>query len=239
LRKLHVTQILDERQSAQGKLIVEVKASGLGLVGDIDQVIALKPEGFDITQITDPGVSVGKFDADADPTAVASERTWLVTLQAKPGATPAAIFRFAKSARDDAEMTYQRYVDADLATVGEEVPLDHKYAGRDWRWAWWVGATALALAMVGFLLVRALRRAKRQTIDETRLPRTLTAFSVSGLLYDIQRNGQLDAGQREELDRAIARLERRYFAEQANGDGEIDLRQIAETWLRRAEALKP
>src|SRR5262249_11193991 len=48
IRKLQITQTLDERQADQRKLVLEVKAAGLGLLGELDQLLALNPEGFEV-----------------------------------------------------------------------------------------------------------------------------------------------------------------------------------------------
>ena len=43
--KLQLTQTLDERQAAQGKLIVEIKAAARGLIPDLDQLVSLNQPG--------------------------------------------------------------------------------------------------------------------------------------------------------------------------------------------------
>jgi hypothetical protein len=64
------------------------------------------------------------------------------------------------------------------------------------------------------------------------MPDPVTAFSVLGLLREIQRQNGLPPAQMLELADAIDRIERHYFAE---SDGEsIDLHRLAETWIRRA-----
>src|SRR5262249_15524825 len=138
VRNLQITQILDERQADKGKLGLEIKATGLGLVGPLDETLALAPEGFEVVKTSDQPVSVAKFDEDGEAIAVVSERTWMVDLRAKQdaGAGPRT-FRFAAARPEGAEMTYQRYQDADLAAAEPEVSLEHEYRGRAaaWRWA--------------------------------------------------------------------------------------------------------
>src|SRR5439155_2815593 len=41
LRKVSIIQTLDERQADKGKLILDVKASGLGLIGDVEELLKL------------------------------------------------------------------------------------------------------------------------------------------------------------------------------------------------------
>ncbi len=56
--KLQITQTLDERQAKDGKLILEVKATALGLVPDLDTIVTLDQPGFRGGEDRRPG-SVG------------------------------------------------------------------------------------------------------------------------------------------------------------------------------------
>ena len=127
-------------------------------------------------------------------------------------------------------MTYQRYVDADLAKVGPEVSLEERYgqaAGVDLvdrRWP------ALALAFVGVAIRKLRSGPERVAATRFRMPEPVTPFTVLGLLREIQQNNGLPAPQMHELAGSIERIERHYFAE---SDGEpVDLQRVAE-WIRR------
>ena len=80
--KLQITQTLDERQAAEGKLILEVKATARGLVPDLESIVKLDHAGFEIDKIDDQGISVSRFDPDSDANLIDSERTWLVSFRA-------------------------------------------------------------------------------------------------------------------------------------------------------------
>src|SRR5262249_16311185 len=77
--KLQLTQILDERQAKDGKLIVEVKGVARGLVPELDQIVAPEHPGFKVEKVDDQGLAVSKFDPDSEATLIDSERTWLVS----------------------------------------------------------------------------------------------------------------------------------------------------------------
>lgn len=233
LRKLQITQILDERQAAQGKLGLEIKATGVGLVGSLDETLNLAPEGFDVARADDQGLSVAKFDEGGDSIAVVSERTWLVELHARQDRAAAPRnFRFAASRVDGAEMTYQRYQDADLAPAAQEVALEHEYLGRGATWLWIGGSAAgLFLILLAVVLVRAWRRRPRAATGVD-LPATLTPFTVTVFLRRLQQTGNLDPSDRDGLDQAIRELERRYFAEE-DGNAEVSLQSLAEHWGRK------
>jgi hypothetical protein len=233
-RKLQITQILDERQAGQGKLILEIKATALGLVPELDQILALNPDGFDIVKTDDQGVSVSKFDQESEDIAVASERTWMVTLQASPDrAQRPQSFHFGRSKIDDAKMLYQRFNDADLVAVESETPLEEQYGERSSRRLWWLAGGGAALLVLGLAAFLLLRRPKSRDAARWKLPEPLTPFTVIGLLEKIHQDAALNAEQRAEVRQSIRRLERHYFADDANGDGRVDLKEIAEDWLHR------
>ena len=230
--KLQLTQTLDERQAAQGKLIVEIKAAARGLVPDLDQLVTLDQPGFEREKIDDQGVSVTKFDQESPATVIDSERTWLVTYHPAPGqAKPPSLFRFASAKADDAEQIFQRYVDADLAKVGGEVALEERYEQARHVWLWWLGGGLLAVAF-GVVAIRVFRSGpKRATASRFQVPDVVTPFSVLGLLRDIQQNNGLPAAALQELSGSIDSIEQHYFAE-SNGES-VDLKRMAETWVQR------
>ena len=129
-------------------------------------------------------------------------------------------------------MTYQRYVDADLAKVGPEVTLEERYEQPKYAWLWWVGGGLLGLAFLAIAIGTLRSRPQKAVAQRYRMPELVTPFSVLGLLREIHQNNGLPAPQLQELAGSIERVERHYFAE---SDGEpVDLHQIAETWIRRA-----
>jgi hypothetical protein len=237
-RKLEVTQTLDERQAAQGKLILEVKATATGLVPELSRVLELAPEGFEVVKTDDQGVSVARFHPESETIAVQSERSWQITLRAVAGTEAPKVFRFGKAKDSGAKMVYQRYRDADLVSVGQEVSLEEQYGSEGPWWVWWAAGAGLVLLVVGFFAWGLLRRPQAKAEGRWRLPEPLTPFTALGLLERIRHEGRLTEGQREELVRVIHELERRYFAA-SHGDapvnGHADLKGVAEGWLRRVK----
>jgi hypothetical protein len=201
-------------------------------VPDLDQILDLAPEGFEVVKTDDQGVSVSKFDDTADQTAVVSERTWMVTFKAKEGQVPHA-FHFGSPKVDVTEAAYQRYNDADLVTVGDEVDLEHRYGRRSLAWVWWAVGGGIAVVGLGVFAVIKLRKPKKTTGSALQLPAKLTPFTVLGLLKRIQANNTLSAEQHTELDASIRTLERHYFA--TDGNGQVDLHEVAEGWVRKVQ----
>ncbi|MAB79698.1 MAG: hypothetical protein CMJ89_10145 [Planctomycetes bacterium] len=231
--KLKLTQTLDERQADKGKLLLEVQASALGLVPDLEAFLDLGSEGFEIVSAEDQGVSVAKFDEEGEEVAIVSERIWSIAMEAKEGLTELPKeFRFGRPLVEEVEVDYQRYDDADLQSVAAVISLEEIYGERSISILPWFFAL-LAVAGVSFGWVR-LRRVRKVVAPSGpfRMPDSVSAFTVIGLLEQIDAKNGLNRPQREELRSQIDELEGFYFRE---GGGETpDLRRIAESWIGRA-----
>ncbi len=230
-RNLDIVQTLDERQAKDGKLILEIKATAQGLVPDLDDILEPASPGFTIAKTEDQGLSVARFDPDSDDTVISSERLWLVTFQGEKNLESLPkTFHFAEVLDPDAETTYQRYVDADLAEVEPIVSLEQTYGATRNLWVWYALGAVAAVILLSILVVALRRRKPKEDTSRFRLPESITPFSVLGLLKDIERNNGLSPSKQEELVASIQSLERHYFAEPSHH--EPDLRDIAERWVR-------
>ncbi|HUR26573.1 MAG TPA: hypothetical protein VM509_00185, partial [Planctomycetota bacterium] len=227
--KLALTQTLDERQAKAGKLILEIKATAVGLVPDLASTLDLAPEGFDVASSDDHGVSVVKFDEEGG--GVDSERTWTITMHAKQGAPPASSFTFGKPRGETAANEHFRFVDADLASVAETISLERQYAKPDRAWMWWLpaGFLAIAGAVIGWM---RMQRPKLAAEARFKVPEAVNPFTVLGLLRSIQSNNGLAEEQHRELSLEIQTLEQHYFGEAQPTSP--DLNRIAQHWVGRA-----
>jgi hypothetical protein len=204
--KLAVTQTLDERQAKDGKLLLEVKASANGMIPELATILdlgAAGASGFDVEKTEDRGTSVVKFDEEGE--GIDAERTWTIAMRAKEGLakTPES-FAFAKPKVDVATSEHFRYVDADLASVGDVVPLERRYGKPSRMWLWWIPAAVVVL-VGGFLGWRRARKPTAAVESRFRVPETVNAFSVLGLLREIQANDGLAVAEKRALGAEIRR----------------------------------
>lgn len=227
---LAVTQILDDRKAQDGKITLEVKAQARGLVPDLDRFLSLDLPGFVVDKRDDQGASVTKFADDQD--GVMSERVWLLSLASADGGTPPRHFVFGKPLQEGLAVTYQRYNDADLETVSPEIALTGGFSSKNPVWAWVLVGVLGFCYLLWFFLWPTGGRGTVAGAALLRMPAKVTPFTVLGLLRQVATSVKLDAGQRQELTAAIGRIEQSHFGRVE--DPALDLKALAEEWLRRA-----
>jgi hypothetical protein len=224
---LEVTQLLDQRKADEGKITLEIKAKAKGLVPALDAILQLDLPGFRVKKTDDQGASVSRFAEDRD--GVVTERVWLLSLEPADGGAPPRTFTFGKPKVADCKAVFQRYDDADLATVGPEAAL-LQVAPRDPAWAYVV----LGLAFVAYFAWFFLSKAKAGAAaagPALALPEHVTPFSTLAVLAAVASRLRLDDAGRRELADDQARIEAACFGRA--DDPALDLRAVAEKWIRR------
>lgn len=233
VEKIEIVQTLDERQSAEGKLLLEVRVKARGLVPALEELVDLTPEGFEVLDIEDTGVSINQFDETAMNNSVSSERLWTVSLAASTSVEKMPKkFQFAEPIIDTEEVIYQRYDDADLVTVDPKIDLQGSYAKADYRWVLAVVIGLGVLIAIGLAARSLWRPVPTMTPQSYTLPDPLTPFTVMTMLEDIESNNGLSSNEKAELQTCIRELEQHYFAQQQEANP--DLQSIAGYWAARA-----
>jgi hypothetical protein len=232
--KLAVTQVLDDREAAAGKLSLDIRATGRGVLPELNELLDVNLAGFTVVKTNDSGVAVSKLDTEGDDLAAASERSWVFELRPEGTGKGPASFRFPAVKAKDLEVTYKRYADADLVEVKPQVALAGLRLRPDWTWLWIV--LGLLAAGTGAFLVIRQRRAGAHVAEPApsyHVPEPVTPFTVLNLLRRIQADQRLSlaAGRREELAGTIRQLELDYFAPARNGDAPRDLSSLAHRWV--------
>ena len=251
--KIEVTQILDQRDAANGKLTLDIKATARGLLGDLDSLLDVKIPGFNIDKIDDQGLAVNAMDVEGDIVKPLTERSWLISLsaakdaltQAKAGS---ASFKFPQPKSDEVKVAYKQYADADVADVDPQVAVAGLPLGTSKRWMYaTIAAVVVIIAAALALLVRRRRRKPiEQTVHAYNVPAHVTPFTVIDLLKRIEHDAGLGLSpqHREQLTREILQLQERFFSPAApapaapagpNGDAAPDLAAVASQWVRHAQ----
>ena len=228
-----MTQTLDERQASQGKLMLEVKATVHGLVPDLDRLLALEPEGFEVVKVDDQGVSVSKFEPEMPGSTILSERLWTLTLRAQGEDQPPAKFSFGKVLAENTTMHYQRYDDADLRQVDAVVEMEQTYGQRRVTWPWWAAGGAAILAGVGALAWRLLRRRRApcSAVEDSGAADAVHDHRAAGTHREGRGAERVAKGRGRRGD--PQNLEKHFFAA-GESNGQVDLAEVAGNWVRRA-----
>ncbi|GAA5483225.1 hypothetical protein [Haloferula sargassicola] len=230
VRNLRLTENLDARsESEKGSLFLEVRASGEGLVPELDELVSLPVKGFETTAIEDRKLQVNELDANADDLAPLTEHEWRLELKPAGGAMPAR-FTFPEPKVDLAAedgLTRQIYDDVDLLPVEAEVPL-----GVTGRRVWpWVFALALFAALAAAVLYYFRRKKPAvEVVPAVPLPSRLTPVTLLGWLERLKEQPGLSPELRESLEVEILGLEARHFGPAAGRPDAEPLEAIARRW---------
>ncbi len=228
--KLDMVQLLDERQSAEGKLIVETRVTGRGLVPAIDQIVQTTVPGFELVDVEDSDVSVIEFDKESVEPIVLSERTWTLKYSSADPAAPAPDrFTFPIPVAEIDEVTYQRYVDADLEDVESTVSLVQDYGSNKRAWTIIGLCVAAGLILLASLIV-AIRSSRGRPAEVAEAnAQAVTPFGLLTQLRNAEQHDSISEDRRSQLASDISAIESHYFAGK-NGKAAPDLTTIADRW---------
>ena len=231
-RELRVIQTLDERsQDEKGSLFLEVKATALGLVPPLDQLLDMESDDFEIGSIEDRTLRVVELDAASEDLAPISEHEWRIELKPSGGKLP-AVFRFPTVKPEVAEedgITRQRYVDVDLVPVDAEIALDVE-APTPVKWITGGIVAALIIGAGGFAFIKSRKGPDDSGPALLPLPAQVNAVSVIGFLRRLQEREGIPASIRESIQEEIALLEDSHFGRADVPEDPVALEKIARRW---------
>lgn len=247
-RTIEVTQIVDSRQLADNRLMIDVGATADGLVPELDQLLQLSDYSLPIQDVAEQGgVEVKEFHSGSDGLYARSQRSWTIHLDPTPllrGAAQRVDFEFPAATSPETSMIFRRYEDLDPVESAAKVTLVEgddvsQLALLDYR-VWVAGGVATALVLVGLALVvwRSSRRDTSETPPLFTLPSPFTPFSVIALLHRIQSSPEvsLTEEQRNSLRADIRALEQKAFTPHGGVTQTESLEKLARHWLDTALA---
>lgn len=234
---IEVTQILDDRELAQGRIALEIKATGRGLVPSFTGLLRTNFAGLRVEEVNDPGLAIARIDAEADEPAPISERNWQIKLALTEDAPASLAFKFPEPVSAGVKTVYKRYADADLVEVQPMLAL----AGVPLRprplWQWLAMAGGLIVVIGGAALwLRKHQPAAAVDAPHYTLPEPATAFSLISLLRRMEADPTLPwkESDRAELGQDIRQLETHFFSRKRNGNPDPDLNGIGRRWVEQA-----
>lgn len=232
--KLSVTQILDERQAENGKLVLEIKASSQGLVPELESILSIDPRDFEVSEIQDNGVSVSQFDPTSRKPMINSDRSWLVSLEAKSGlAEKPSSFTFPQANVEVEEFVFQRYDDADLAVADATIDLKASYGKRSSAKTVWavIGILSFGVAILVGVIGYWRRAPTVEEKPETLISENMSPFAAISLLQDIYDSDGISIERKNELAKTITNLEAHYFGFE-HSDSKPNVVEELQKWTR-------
>lgn len=235
--QVKLVQTLDERELDQQKLALEIKATGNGVLPEVDQLIEMNFPGFEITELKFTPVSVTNFDS-ASSDVIVTERACNVSLQAVDTQAPITTFQFANPQEKAAieELVYQRFDDADILTVGATIPLAEPVYHFRYR-PWIVGGMIFVVCLAGGLayLYLAPKAEVRAEAERIQMPPEITPFSAINFLRHLKQETDFSEQDRSELQGTIDSIERMYFRQGETQS--IDLEEILQSWMEKSRSI--
>ena len=193
-------------------MILELRATAHGNLPPLKDLAQIQIDDFEIVSVEDQGNSVAEFETESQTTQIVCERLAMVTYQGRDDlAVLPETFTFPACDVEGAELEYQRFVDADLASVERQIQLEQQYGETENKW---LPKTLIGAAIAIFLLVIGVmwsRRPRTEHIARFQIPEEMTPFTVLGLLRDIQKNSSIDNADNSNLSVQIEAIEQHYF----------------------------
>ena len=221
---------LDEREWREGTLVVEISATGHGIIGDLDQWFDHPRDGFD-AELVDGSLAVTELVSDGEGRSPRANRSWQITYCRNASYAGGRFILPTPTAatKATAEIEYKLYRDADLVELsGEEaargIDLPGTPAG---RMPWIVGGLGvLAAAFLGWRFLAGRGRGP-QTTESIVPPAEATPFATVAFLRRLR--GTIDESRRADIDAEIAAIESSCF--RADADGAVDLSDVVRRWM--------
>ena len=234
IKDLKITQTIDERQASDGKLILEITAAGKGLVPELDQIIDLERDDFELVSVDDQQVLPSSFEKETDEIQIISDRSWTVEYKAKSTEQNLDKFAFSEPKLEDTTPKYQRYEDADLVEVAQSIDLEKNYKKFSWNFLYWM-IPLIVFGLIGLTgMIFIASKPKQVARERFEMPQDVNPFTVLTLLKDIRTRNGISNEKSIELKNSIERIEQQYFGDEENNQP-VKLEDVARNWLRQAK----
>ena len=228
--KLNLT--MDEREWKVGKVVVEIRASGQGIIPNLDSLLDCPRDGFSL-ETTDSNFTVSQFVSDGKQRLPTADRNWQLTYTRKPDLKGDVQFAFPKlkSGVVPNSIEYKHYQDADLvdltakqATSGINLASPYGNGLRNTL------LVCLLLAAIAGVIVffRRKKTTSSGDSDSLAIPSNLTPFTTVAYLRRLRAASTLSTSEQAALTQQIQEIEAACFRrEPANS---LDFTGLIQKW---------
>ncbi len=232
-----INMTLDDRELGAGIVRLEIRASGTGLIGDLDALLSTTIEGFTVGKVDDSGPTVASITVDGNQVKPFGERLWQIQYTPASGTIPSQfVFPVIKS--ENIKTKLQRYFDADIL---EANAIERLMPNQSWLVVlrpWLILAGLVAALGLVVWWVRRKQTAHTDAGPRHILPKQITPFSVLAVLKSIHTDAALplDTSMRSRLETVIKELEQQSFSRNGQIPSADALEKIAKEWITNASA---
>ncbi|MFW5752616.1 MAG: hypothetical protein ACOCYV_01055 [Planctomycetota bacterium] len=226
--------VLDAREQADDRLLLEITFTGDGLIPSTDAVLAPAAGGWQADATEDVRYGLTEIDCDGQQIRAGLERMQRRSYRPNPDADPSH-FAFPTPREPGLEPSLHRYADIEVVEATPVIALDRGPATRKPAWWWWLAGAAVVLAGLALGLIRARRRQPAAAADQDwRPPATEASAARLSYLRRIQHQGPLKEAERSALGSELDRLQDRLFTRDGDHTAAAEaLGELSHHWQRR------
>jgi len=222
--------ILDDRGAKDGKIKLEVKMTGSGVLPAIKSILK-STSSYSFDEKFEQSSVVIRVDQDGDTLKPICELTADIPLIWQGGQGKAEKFVFPDVISEGLEVSYKRYSDADIVASQKET-----YIGAPKSSSKMLYILIVAACLIVIFVTVLLKTDKKQDVvklksNRFKTPASINAVSVLSLLEQIRQSDIADISL-DLLKEDIQKIEKAFFA--AGNTADVDLDSIAQNWLAKA-----
>lgn len=224
--KVEVELVLDARGANEGKISLEVKVTGEGMLPNLAAMLKA-PSGYSLKGVSEASPIIIRIDQVGNEVVPKSELATDIKLDWQGKLEK---FTFPEVLKDGVTVSYKQYKDADIVPAEKTVYITNASAKNARLYSIIGGVLVLA-----FIIVMALRKKKPEdtniSLGEFKLPETISAVSVLKFLHQIRHSSHPVAAN-SDLQSDIESIEKSFFSK-TTGDSGADLNQLIKNWYAK------
>ena len=211
--KLNLT--MDQREWKDGKVVVEIRAAGQGIIPNLDKLLDCPRDGFSLETV-DSNLAVSQFVSDGKQRLPQADRDWQLTYTRKPDLKGDVQFAFPKlkSGVVPTAIEYKHYQDADLVTLtAAQANSGVKLASPFGNGLRNILLVCLLLAAIAAVIVffRRKNTVSSEDSDSLAIPSVVTPFTTVAYLRRLRTAAALSTSEKAALTQQIAEIEATCF----------------------------
>ncbi len=224
---------MDERDWSEGRITVEISATGRGVIDDLDGYFEYERAGFE-AEVIDGTLAITEFVSDGIARGPRADRNWQITYRRQADLDVVAAFPLPQptEAPPSSAIKYKLYRDADLLELGPEeaaAGVDLPVASASDLKRWILPAAGAVVLLILIILIARSRKPREKTEQELTAPAEPTPFSTVAFLRRVRSECGLSEKDQTAITEQIHEIETNCF--RPGESSEPDLRKIVKKWF--------